>query len=149
VPSGEQEEDVDAVLDRAIRTLGELMADTLPLGRSLIRLTVDRRDAAEAPSAADMPRRGYRRVEWIERAIAPLRDRMDLADFERLVSALSMVMGWEAFIVLADVRGLTRAEQIEVASWSARALVHAALQAAPAVPGGVVRQDATSASRSE
>jgi hypothetical protein len=40
-----------------------------------------------------------------------------------------MVMGWEAFIVLADVRGLSRAEQIEVASWSARALVRAALEA--------------------
>jgi AcrR family transcriptional regulator len=125
-PTGEQVEDVDAALDRAIRALGELMAETLPLGRALIKLTVDHPAEPDTSAAADMPRRGYRRVEWIERAIAPLRDRLSPEAFERLVSALSMVIGWEAFIVLADVRGLSRAEQIKVVSWSARALVRAA-----------------------
>jgi AcrR family transcriptional regulator len=126
-PSGDQVDDVEAALDRGIRALGELMAETLPLGRSLIKLTMDRPTEAEPAPATAVPRRGYRRVEWIERAVAPLRDRLKPEAFERLVSALSMVMGWEAFIVLSDVRGLTRAEQVEVASWSARAIVRAAL----------------------
>ena len=48
-----------------------------------------------------------------------------------LVSALSLVIGREALVVLADVRGLARAEQLEVVAWSARAMVRAALSAAP------------------
>jgi AcrR family transcriptional regulator len=126
-PASGQVDDVEAALDRAIRTLGELTVETLPLGRSLIKLTVDRPNQGEASAGADVPRRGYRRVEWIERAVLPLRDRLTPDTFERLISALSMVIGWEAFIVLSDVRGLSRAEQIEVVSWSARALVRAAL----------------------
>jgi AcrR family transcriptional regulator len=135
-PAGDQAGDVDAVLGRAIRTLGELIAETLPLGRSLIRLTVDRPGESDAAASADMPRRGYRRVEWIERVIAPLRERLPAQDFERLVSALAMVIGWEAFIVLADVRGLSRAQQIEVATWSAQALVRATLSAVGDEPTG-------------
>src|SRR5689334_771349 len=74
-PAGSDVDDVEAALDRTIRALGELMAETLPLGRSLIKLTVD------SPSEA-VPRRGYRRVAWIERAIEPLRARLALDAFE-------------------------------------------------------------------
>src|ERR1051326_5152633 len=69
-PSGDQTNGVEAVLDRAIRALGELMTETLPLGRSLIKLTVD------PPKPEEISRRGYRRIEWIERAIEPLRERL-------------------------------------------------------------------------
>jgi AcrR family transcriptional regulator len=124
--------DVEATLDRAIRVLGELTAQTLPLGRSLIRLTVDRPTQA----GADVPRRGYRRIDWIERAIAPLRDRLDLDAFERLISALSVLVGWEAFIVLADIRGLSSGQQIDLVAWSARAIVRAALADAHDATGG-------------
>ena len=130
-PAGDEVEDVEAALDRAIRALGELTAETLPLGRSLIKLTVDRPPDDEASAGGNLQRRGYRRVEWIERAIAPLRERLSEGAFERLVSALAMLIGWEAFIVLSDVRGLSRAEQIELVSWSARALVRAALADTP------------------
>ena len=46
--------------------------------------------------SAGQPKRGYRRINWIERAIEPLRDNLDDSGFERLVSALAMVIGWEA-----------------------------------------------------
>jgi hypothetical protein len=36
---------VDATVDRTIRALGELMAETLPLGRTLIRLTAESGEA--------------------------------------------------------------------------------------------------------
>jgi hypothetical protein len=39
------------------------------------------------------------------RAIEPLRDNLDDSGFERLVSALAIVIGWEALIVLQDLRG--------------------------------------------
>jgi hypothetical protein len=96
------------------------------LGRSLIRLTVD-----TPAENTGQPKRGYRRIDWIETAIAPLRSSLDDAGFERLVSALAMVIGWEALIVLQDLRGLTPDEQTEVSTWAAHALIRAALQDRP------------------
>jgi AcrR family transcriptional regulator len=105
-----------------IRALAQMSAETLALGRSLLRLTVTAPDGD-----GDAPRRGYRRVGWIERALEPLRPRLGDAGFERLVSALAMVVGWEALIVLSDVRGLPAEEQTETSLWAARALIRAAL----------------------
>jgi AcrR family transcriptional regulator len=112
-----------------IRALTDMSSQTMPMGRSLIRLTV------EAPAGSTgQPKRGYRRIDWIETAIEPLRGRLDEAGFERLVSALAMVIGWEALIVLQDLRGLTPGEQAEVSTWAAHALVKAALQDRPETP---------------
>jgi len=71
-------------------------------------------------------RRGYRRIEWIESALAPWRSDIDDAGWRRLVCALAMVIGWEALIAQRDVCGLTTTEGVELSVWSARALVHAA-----------------------
>lgn len=128
--------DVDGAIDAAassgaspeqrveamIQAIGELAASSLPLGRSLVRLTV------EAPATdPDQPKRGYRRIGWIEKAIEPLRDQLDPDLFEQLVSSLAMVVGWEALIVLQDLRGLGGEEQAAASMWSARALVRTAL----------------------
>jgi AcrR family transcriptional regulator len=115
----------DAVqrVEAMIRALASISAEMLPLGRSLIRLTVDA--PRDDPST---PKRGYRRVGWIERALAPVRGRLDPDEFERLVSALAMVVGWEAEIVLQDLRGLDPEEELAVTLWSARALIRAALE---------------------
>lgn len=109
-----------------IRALSSMSTETLPLGRSLIRLTVapaDTADGADGPG----PRRGYRRIAWIERALEPLRPQVGPVAFERLVSALAMVVGWEALIVLQDLRGLTPNEQLDTSLWAARALIRATL----------------------
>jgi AcrR family transcriptional regulator len=122
-PGGDPADRVSAM----IRALAGLSSETMPIGRSLIRLTVD------APAGTtEQPRRGYRRIAWIERAIEPLRDQLDEAGFQRLVSALAMVIGWEALIVLQDLRGLSPDDQAEVSSWAARALIEAALGSAEA-----------------
>ncbi len=115
------DEDPRARVEAMIRAVGNASAESLPLGRKLIRLTVD---APVEPGAA--PRRGYRRVEWIEKAVGPLRERLGARRFEDLVSALAMVIGWEALIVLQDLRGLG-ADATRVSGWAARALVDAAL----------------------
>jgi AcrR family transcriptional regulator len=101
----------------------ELSTAALPLGRQLIRLTV------AAPPTADtgLPKRGYRRIEWIERALEPLRRTLDDEQFERLVSSLALVIGWEAMIVLRDVRGLDADAEARTVTWAARALVDAML----------------------
>jgi AcrR family transcriptional regulator len=107
-------------LSRALSGVGERM---LPLGRALIRLTVE----AEEPKSG-VPRRGHRRVGWIEKVLEPVRGQLGRKEFERLVSALSILMGWEALIVLKDVRGLQPKEVEETLAWAASALVDAALR---------------------
>ena len=105
-----------------VRATQQGFAETEQLGRTIIRLTVGAKDA----SAPGTPRRGYRRVEWIERALGPLHGELSPDRFERLVSALTLLIGWEAMIVLQDTRGLDGAEAEEVCVWAARALLAAA-----------------------
>lgn len=114
-------DDVIARTDALAKTLVDLAPETLPLGRKIIRLTVD------ASPAEDGERRGYRRIEWIERAVEPLRDRVTAKEYERLVSALSLILGWEAMVVLRDVRGLDAKREEDVIRWASRVLVEATL----------------------
>ena len=98
------------------------METSLPLGRKLIKLTVD----APAPAEGG-PRRGHRRIGWIEWAVEPCRKRLTRKDYEDLVSALALVIGWEAFIVLLDVRGLTPGAARTLTVRTAEAILDAAL----------------------
>lgn len=118
--------DPEERLTAFVRSITRGTAETEHLGRTIIRLTLD------APGNGDDRRRGYRRVAWIEEAIAPVRDRLDPPRFERLVSALATAIGWEAYIVLRDVRGLAPAEIEEVSVWTALAMLRAALADAAA-----------------
>lgn len=104
-----------------VREMHRTMQRSLPLGRKLIKLTVD----APLPDS-DAPRRGYRRVRWLEWAVDPMRTRLTGQQFEDLVSSLSLVIGWEAFIVLLDVRGLSAVAARRVTLATALALVDAA-----------------------
>lgn len=106
-----------------VRTLTKNAAEWLPLGRRMIALT-----AATPPK--DGVKRGHRRVEWIDRAIAPLRDQLSNEQHDRLASALSIVLGWEAMIVLRDIRGLRSRREREVLTWAAQTLVQAMLDEA-------------------
>jgi AcrR family transcriptional regulator len=119
---------VDAVtrVEELVRAVNRLSAGTMHLGRALIRLTVEN----DKPHNG-APRRGYRRIEWIERALEPVRSKLTRKQFDRLVSALSLVIGWEALIVLKDVRGLEQKEAEDVLVFAARAIVDAALHAPP------------------
>lgn len=116
-------DDVHARVGALVSAVLAMSDQALPLGRRLLRLTVE---TADEPSGS-APRRGYRRVEWIERAVEPLRDRLTKEQFERLVSSLAVVIGWEAMIVLRDTRGLRRSAERRVMLWSASALVNAML----------------------
>ena len=119
----EFEPDTDAAdrIDSIVETLYEHAEEWLPLGRRLVALT-----AASPP--ADGPRRGQRRVDWIERAVEPLHGRLTDEQYDRLVSSMCIVLGWEAMIVLQDIRGSAQQRQREVAAWTAQALVRAMLE---------------------
>jgi hypothetical protein len=43
--------------------------------------------------------------------------------FERLVSALTLLIGWESMIVLEDIRALSPVEAEEVCVWTSRTLL--------------------------
>ncbi len=116
------EDDVHARLTALVEGVTATMGSSLALGRRLIALTVQEPDRADGS-----PRRGYRRVAWIESALAPVRDRLAPDAFADLVSALAVVVGWEAFIVLTDVRGLGPDEAGAACGRTARRLLDAAL----------------------
>jgi AcrR family transcriptional regulator len=113
--------DVHDRIRALISALADGIAETLPIGRKMIRLTVD------APPEAGEPKRGYRRVGWIEQALEPIRPRLGRRRYDDLVSALTCVIGWEAFIVLTDVRGLNPDQARAIVTTSALALIDVAL----------------------
>jgi hypothetical protein len=66
-------------------------------------------------------------VQWLERALEPLRPQLSVEQFDRLISALAVVVGWEAMTVLRDVRGLDAETERQVSTWAAKALIEAVL----------------------
>jgi AcrR family transcriptional regulator len=116
-------EDVERRVEHVVRALGAVTPEVERLGRALIRLTVE---SGSSPATHGLPRRGYRRIEWIEAAIAPLRQELSPPEFQRLLYGLAMVVGWEALIVQRDVCGLTVKQGEELSVWAARALLRAA-----------------------
>lgn len=116
------DDDVEARVERMVRALHRVPPHVERLGRTLIRLTVA---GEHGDGRAQDPRRGYRRVEWIESALAPWRRQLGAARFRRLVAAVAMVVGWEALIVQRDVCGLSASEGEELSVWAARAFVRA------------------------
>jgi AcrR family transcriptional regulator len=119
------DEEIEARVERLARLVQRGAAETEQQGRTLLRLTVQ-----SVTEGEPRPPRGYRRVEWVEGIIAPLRTRVDKRRFERLVSALVMVRGWEALIIQRDMRGLDPRQGEELSAWAARALVKATLDEA-------------------
>jgi AcrR family transcriptional regulator len=109
-------------VEQLSRSINEHAAETMHLGRALIRLTVE----GDEPKSGG-PRRGYRRVQWIEQALAPAREKLHRHEFDRLVSALCVLIGWEPLVVLKDVRGLDPNDAEDILSFAVRAVVEKAL----------------------
>jgi hypothetical protein len=55
------------------------------------------------PERTDVPLRPAFRVELLDAALEPIEDELDTGELERLKSALSILIGTEAFIALRDV----------------------------------------------
>jgi AcrR family transcriptional regulator len=77
--------------------------------------------------AGELPARQNRRTPLIEAALAPARRRMDPIGYERLVTALALIVGTEARIVFRDVLQIDDDSARAVKSWAIRALVETAL----------------------
>ena len=110
-------------LDATVRVMHRLAHKNEALLRTMIRLTTGR-------VAGTRPVRGYRRVEWLTAAVAPVRGGLGKARFSRLVSALVSCVGMDSLFLLQDTQGLTPAAAERVTLWTARALLATSLREA-------------------
>jgi len=101
--------------------------------KAALRLSLEQWAKRKAGTLGAEPpfKRGHR-VDLLQMAIAPLKNRLPEAKFLRLAKALSLVYGLEVLIVLKDLWGLEFDETRDVAVWVASALVRAAISEAAA-----------------
>jgi AcrR family transcriptional regulator len=112
---------VDDVEERLARLAHALLAGfhaNEHLLRTMIKITIDRPPDGTGPLT-----RGYRRLEWIDLAIAPLKRQLTRTNYERLKATLAVLLGTESFIVLSDLCGQNDAEIERTVIAAARALV--------------------------
>ena len=118
IEAGPVDEPVVERVDRLVEALQRMTLENEPLLRQMIRFTIDR-----DPIEPGVPPRPSRRLEYVERALAPLEGRLDQADLDKLTYSLAVVMGIESTLVLRDICGLTSDEILDIQHWAARALV--------------------------
>lgn len=122
--------DADGAADRAVELLrgfNRRVLDDEVQYRTALRLYLDQWLAAAAEGDPSPVVREGRRTRWLTSALAPLRGSVPDADLDRLVAALSVLMGMEAMTVLREVCQLSEDDALAVTDWAARALLDATL----------------------
>jgi AcrR family transcriptional regulator len=123
IDAGAPGEDMPARVGRLVNAMHEVTRTNERLLRQMIRFTIDRGQVAPG-----VPPRPSRRLEYVDQALAPLRDQLSPAQFERLVHATAVVIGIEARIVLEDICGLDDQQMLDTERWAAQALLAAAVR---------------------
>jgi AcrR family transcriptional regulator len=123
IDAGSADDPIDVRLDRLVDALHDLTVSKEQLLRQMIRFTIDRGQIEPG-----VPPRPSRRLDYVEQALAPLRDQLFTDDYERLLHAMAVVIGIEARIVLRDICGLDDTQIRETERWAAHALLAAALK---------------------
>lgn len=101
-----------------------------PQLRAALLLSLEHAAQERAGKLAEEPyRRGHRR-KILSHAAAPLKRRLGKKRFDRLVRALSVVYGIEAYVVLRDIWSSSDKEIESIARWIADALVDSSLREA-------------------
>jgi AcrR family transcriptional regulator len=113
--------DVATRFDIVFAEMARQVTDNEAPLRAMLRLSLDASPARDQP----LLRRGRRRI-WVADALAPLRDRICHDDFERLVLAVTVATGIEAFVWLTDIAQLTPAEALRIMRFSAQTLLDTA-----------------------
>jgi AcrR family transcriptional regulator len=117
-------DDPGARLEAVIESFTQLIADTEPQQRTMLRLSLEP-DAAEHETG--LLRKG-RAIGWIEEALSPLRGQLSAKELRRLVLAIRSATGIEARVWLTDIAGLSSEEATQLMRWSARAIYRSALE---------------------
>jgi AcrR family transcriptional regulator len=116
--------DPEARLDAVVEAFTQLIADSEPQQRTMLRLSLE----PDAPLREPGLLRQGRAIGWITEALAPLRGQLPDADLDRLVLAIRSAIGIEARVWLTDVAGLSPADATQLMRWSARALYRATVR---------------------
>jgi AcrR family transcriptional regulator len=117
-PAGDLIEDIEARLVMLVHTVQKLTLRNEALLRTMIHATV-------LEKTRGAPKRGTRRLDWIELAVGGLRQRLKPAAYERLLTGLALCIGIEAMLVLRDIRGLPGPQATEASEWLALTVLRA------------------------
>src|SRR5262249_44849493 len=105
-----------------------------PQLRAALQVSLSDMALERAGKLTEEPYRRGHRIDILSHAAMPLRTRLGKRGFNRLVRALSVVYGIEAYVVLRDIWGARDREIQTIAAWIADALVDAALRDAERGP---------------
>lgn len=103
-----------------------------PQLRAAAQLSLEQWALERAGLLEEEPYRRGHRIGVLQRALAPLAERLSRAQFDRLHRALSVIYGIEPHVILKDIWGLKDREVERIALWMAEALVDASLREAGA-----------------
>lgn len=117
-PDGTSGDTVEQRLDSLVTRVLALITDNEALFRTFL---------AHAVSGPAEPRRGGRRLIWLREILRPVEHELDEPARDRLIHALSLLMGIEPVIVLRDIAGLDQEEASAVLRWAAQALLSTTL----------------------
>lgn len=121
----EQSTDPEARLLKAHAAMRELIwGNPTQFRLMLSRLLEQAAATTETPAVSA---RQNRRIDLIHAALAPVRNQMDDATYQKLSAALALVFGTESMVVFQDVLQVDEAAAWEVESWVVRVLTQAAL----------------------
>lgn len=108
--------------------------------RAALQLSLEHWALERAGALEEEPFRRGHRTHILDRAAAPLRERLGATVYARLMRALSVVYGIEPYVVLKDVWNANDREVEEVSRWMLDALLAAALRDARAKASRSVRR---------
>jgi len=111
-----------------------------PQLRAALQLSLEHAAQERAGKLTEEPYRRGHRIQILSHAAAPLKPLIGKRRFDRLVRALSVVYGIEAYVVLRDIWGARDKEIEGIARWIADALVDTALREAAEGGGGEGRR---------
>ena len=114
---GQHGGNVDARVDALVENMQRLAFKNESLLRTMIHQTV------LGSGLNETPRRGTRRIDWIESAIQPLATKLTATAYKRLVCVLAVCTGMESIIVLRDICGLSADDTIAICQWLARTAI--------------------------
>jgi AcrR family transcriptional regulator len=122
-------DDPEERIDALVSTVAQFQFENEALWRSVLKSIMERwLSQVDVPERDRLPIRGSRRLESVERVVAPLTAVLPAAELRRLTMATMLVCGVEAMVSARDACGMDAAEATEVMRWAARALQRQALQ---------------------
>ncbi len=111
--------EVQRHLDRLVSDVFRMILDNEAVFRTLL---------STSATGNNQNRRGGRRISWLKETLNPLAAQMPSKDFQRLINALSLVMGIESMVVMRDICDLEPKDAENVLRWTAKTLLEGAIR---------------------